>query len=74
MIVIKSQNDVGSVQLHLYNENKEAFVAAMDEDEYNHKINEYLNKFLDPSVANNPVESISHEVEAESSVSAVLDD
>jgi hypothetical protein len=50
MSVIKSQNDVVSVQLHLYNENREATIG---EDAYNRKIIDLLNNLPDPSVVNN---------------------
>jgi len=56
MSVIKSQNDVVSVQLCLYNENRDAFIATMGEDAYNRKIVGLLNKLPDPSVVNNPAE------------------
>ena len=53
MSVIKSQNDVVSVQLCLYNENRQAFIATMGEDAYNQKIIDLLNKLPDPSAVNN---------------------
>ena len=48
MSVIKAQNDIVSTQLCLYNENRDAFVAAMGEAEYNNKIIELLKKLLEP--------------------------
>ena len=58
MSVIKSQNDIVSVQLRLYNENRETFIATMGEGTYNQKIIDLLNKLPDPSVVNNPTEEI----------------
>ena len=49
MSLIKSRNDVVATQLRLYNDNKDAFVAAMGEDTYNNKIIELLGKLPDPS-------------------------
>ena len=46
--VIKVQNDIVSTQLCLYNENRDAFVAAMGEAEYNNKIIELLKKLPEP--------------------------
>lgn len=48
MSVIKAQNDIVSTQLRLYNENRDAFVAAMGEAEYNNKIIELLKKLPEP--------------------------
>ena len=56
MSVIKSQNDVVSVQLRLYNENRDAFIATTGEDAYNRKIIGLLNKLPDPSVVSDPAE------------------
>ena len=36
--VVKAQNDIVSTQLHLYNGNRAAFVAALGEAEYNKKL------------------------------------
>lgn len=55
MSVIKSQNDVVPTQLHLYNENKAAFIAAMGKDASNHKNIELFNKLLHAYVVNDPV-------------------
>ena len=48
MSVIKAQNDIVSTQLRLYNENRDAFVAAMGEAEYNNNIIELLKKLPEP--------------------------
>ncbi len=48
MSVIKEQNDIVLTQFHLYNENRDAFVAAMGEAEYNNKIIELLKKLPEP--------------------------
>ena len=48
MSVIKAQNDVVSTQLRLYNENRDAFIAAFGEDGYNKKVIELLKKLPDP--------------------------
>ena len=48
MSVIKAQNDFVSTQLHLYNENRDAFVVAMGEAEYNNRIIELLKKLPEP--------------------------
>ncbi len=50
MSVIKAQNDVVSTQLRLYNENREAFIAAFGEDGYNRKVIELLKKLPDPTL------------------------
>ena len=42
MCIINVQNDVVSTQLHLYNENKDAFIAAFQGAEYNQKIVDLL--------------------------------
>jgi len=53
----------------LYNENKDAFIAAMCEDAYNHKIIDLLNKLPKPSVVNHPaVGTVSNAVDVASSV------
>ncbi len=48
MSVIKAQNDIVSTQLCLYNENRDAFVAAMGEVVYNNKIIELMKKLPEP--------------------------
>ncbi len=48
MSLIKSRNDVVATQLWLYNDNKDAFIAAMGEDVYNNRIIELLGKLPDP--------------------------
>lgn len=48
MSVIKAQNDIVSTQLRLYNENRDAFIAAFGEDGYNKKVIELLKKLPDP--------------------------
>ncbi len=48
MSVIKAQNDVVSTQLRLYNENRDAFIAAFGEEGYNKKVIELLKKLPDP--------------------------
>ena len=48
MSVIKAQDDIVSAQLRLYNENRDAFVAAMGETEYNNKIIKLLKKTSKP--------------------------
>ncbi len=45
MSVVKAQNYVVSTQLCLYNEDRDAFVAAMGEAEYNNKIFMLLKMF-----------------------------
>ena len=68
MSVIKSQNDIISVQLRFYNKNKDAFIAAKGEDANNHKIIDLLNKLPDPSVVNHlAVGSVSNGVDVTSS-------
>ena len=48
MSVVKVQNDIVSTQLCLYDENRDAFVAAMGEAEYNNKIIKLLKKLSEP--------------------------
>ncbi len=48
MSVIKVKNDIVLTQLCLYNENRDEFVAAMGEAEYNNKIIELLKKLPEP--------------------------
>ncbi len=50
MSVIKAQNDVVTMQLQLCNKNKEAYITAFGEAEYNSKIIDLLNKLSDPRV------------------------
>ncbi len=51
MSVIKAQNDIVSIQLCLYNENRAAFVAALGEAEYSQKIIELLKTLPEPWVS-----------------------
>ena len=48
MSMIKAQNEAVSTQLHLKNENKDAFIAALGEDGYNKKVVELLKNLPDP--------------------------
>ena len=47
--LIKSRNELVMNQIRLYNENKEAFIATMEQEAFNAKIMELLNKLPDPS-------------------------
>ena len=62
MSVIKAQNDVVSTQLCLYNENRDAFIAAFGEDSYNRKVIELLKKLPDPTLqSDNTAEEVLQE-------------
>ena len=61
MSIIKAQNDIVSTQLCLYNENRDAFVAAMGEAEYNNKIIELLKKLPEPQGSRDNVNRESNE-------------
>ena len=62
MSVIKAQNDVVSTQLRLYNENRDAFIAAFGEDGYNRKVIELLKKLPDPTLqSDNTAEEVLQE-------------
>jgi hypothetical protein len=50
MEIISSQSDVISLQLKLFQENKETFVAKNGEDAFNEKITALLEKLPDPVV------------------------
>ena len=50
MTVVKSQNDLVSSQLHLYQENKESFISIMGEEKYHETIMSLLKKLPDPDV------------------------
>jgi hypothetical protein len=50
MTVVKSQNDLVSSQLCLYQENKESFISIMGEDKYHETIMSLLKKLPDPDV------------------------
>ena len=61
MSVIKTQNDIVSTQLCLYNKNRDAFVTAMGEAVYNDKIIELLKKLPEPQGSRDNVNRESHE-------------
>ena len=50
MSIIKSQNDVVSTQICLYNENKNSFIAKMGEEKQHERITELLDKLANPVV------------------------
>ncbi|KAL3788792.1 hypothetical protein HJC23_006245 [Cyclotella cryptica] len=50
MTVVKSQNDLVSSQLRLYQENKDSFISIMGEEKYHETIMSLLKKLPDPDV------------------------
>lgn len=50
MEIISSQSDVISLQLKLFQENKETYIAKNGEDAFNAKITALLEKLPDPVV------------------------
>ena len=69
MSLIKSRNDVVTVQLPLYKDNKSLFDATMSEEAYNNKIIELLNTLPDPLVWNIDHKEADEDGDDESSMS-----